>query len=113
MNARSRGFTLLELLVVVFIAWSFRGVQNAFRYGICAILAMAMACFHMYLGSIGMEIAAYLAAQKSARDGVRSQVLIFTDARNEDEWRDTHFRISYAVPDTMLAAGLEVFKKLA
>ena len=29
-----------SLLVVVFIAWSFRGVQNAFRYGICAILAM-------------------------------------------------------------------------
>ncbi len=28
------------LLVVVFIAWSFRGVQNAFRYGISAILAM-------------------------------------------------------------------------
>ncbi len=29
-----------SLLVVLFIAWSFRGVQNAFRYGICAILAM-------------------------------------------------------------------------
>lgn len=29
-----------SLLVVIFIAWSFRGVQNAFRYGICAILAM-------------------------------------------------------------------------
>jgi preprotein translocase subunit SecF len=29
-----------SLLVVVFIAWSFRGVPNAFRYGICAILAM-------------------------------------------------------------------------
>ena len=28
------------ILVVVFIAWSFRGVQNAFRYGISAILAM-------------------------------------------------------------------------
>ena len=28
------------LLVVIFIAWSFRGVQNAFRYGISAILAM-------------------------------------------------------------------------
>jgi preprotein translocase subunit SecF len=28
------------LLVVLFIAWSFRGVQNAFRYGVCAILAM-------------------------------------------------------------------------
>src|SRR5215207_517188 len=27
-------------LVVLFIAWSFRGVQNAFRYGVCAILAM-------------------------------------------------------------------------
>ena len=26
--------------VVIFIAWSFRGVPNAFRYGICAILAM-------------------------------------------------------------------------
>jgi preprotein translocase subunit SecF len=29
-----------SLLVVAFIAWSFRGVQNAFRYGMCAILAM-------------------------------------------------------------------------
>lgn len=29
-----------SLLVVLFIAWSFRGVENAFRYGICAILAM-------------------------------------------------------------------------
>lgn len=29
-----------SLLVVVFIWWSFRGVQNALRYGICAILAM-------------------------------------------------------------------------
>jgi len=29
-----------SILVVLFIAWSFRGVQNAFRYGICAILAM-------------------------------------------------------------------------
>jgi preprotein translocase subunit SecF len=29
-----------SLLVVLFIGWSFRGVQNAFRYGICAILAM-------------------------------------------------------------------------
>ena len=29
-----------SVLVVVFIAWSFRGVQNAFRYGISAILAM-------------------------------------------------------------------------
>jgi len=28
------------VLVVIFIAWSFRGVQNAFRYGISAILAM-------------------------------------------------------------------------
>ncbi|MBL8062984.1 MAG: protein translocase subunit SecF [Anaerolineales bacterium] len=28
------------LLVVVFIIWSFRKVQNAFRYGVCAILAM-------------------------------------------------------------------------
>jgi preprotein translocase subunit SecF len=28
------------VLVVLFIAWSFRGVQNAFRYGISAILAM-------------------------------------------------------------------------
>jgi preprotein translocase subunit SecF len=32
--------TVASLLVVLFIAWSFRGVQNAFRYGICAILAM-------------------------------------------------------------------------
>jgi len=29
-----------SVLVVLFIAWSFRGVENAFRYGICAILAM-------------------------------------------------------------------------
>src|SRR5215211_3539568 len=29
-----------SLLVVLFIAWSFRGVQNALRYGVCAILAM-------------------------------------------------------------------------
>ena len=29
-----------SVLVVLFIAWSFRGVQNAFRYGISAILAM-------------------------------------------------------------------------
>ena len=29
-----------SLLVVAFIAWSFRGIQNAFRYGMCAILAM-------------------------------------------------------------------------
>lgn len=28
------------LLVVLFIAWSFRGIQNAFRYGMCAIFAM-------------------------------------------------------------------------
>lgn len=32
--------TIASLLVVLFIWWSFRGVQNAFRYGICAILAM-------------------------------------------------------------------------
>lgn len=32
--------TVSSLLVVLFIAWSFRGVPNAFRYGICAILAM-------------------------------------------------------------------------
>lgn len=31
---------IASLLVVLFIWWSFRGVQNAFRYGICAILAM-------------------------------------------------------------------------
>lgn len=29
-----------SVLVVIFIAWSFRGVKNAFRYGISAILAM-------------------------------------------------------------------------
>ncbi|GAB4500180.1 MAG: protein translocase subunit SecF [Anaerolineales bacterium] len=29
-----------SLLVVLFIIWSFRKVQNAFRYGVCAILAM-------------------------------------------------------------------------
>jgi preprotein translocase subunit SecF len=28
------------LLVVLFIIWSFRNVPNAFRYGVCAILAM-------------------------------------------------------------------------
>ncbi len=27
-------------LVVLFITWSFRGVQNAFRYGVCAILTL-------------------------------------------------------------------------
>jgi preprotein translocase subunit SecF len=31
---------IASLLVVLFIAWSFRGVENAFRYGISAILAM-------------------------------------------------------------------------
>lgn len=29
-----------SILVVLFIIWSFRRVQNAFRYGVCAILAM-------------------------------------------------------------------------
>ncbi len=29
-----------SILVVLFIIWSFRKVQNAFRYGLCAILAM-------------------------------------------------------------------------
>ena len=29
-----------SVLVVLFIAWSFRGIENAFRYGISAILAM-------------------------------------------------------------------------
>lgn len=28
------------LMVVLFIVWSFRKVENAFRYGVCAILAM-------------------------------------------------------------------------
>lgn len=32
--------TVSSILVVLFIAWSFRGIKNAFRYGICAILAM-------------------------------------------------------------------------
>ncbi|HJS19120.1 MAG TPA: protein translocase subunit SecF [Anaerolineales bacterium] len=32
--------TVSSILVVLFIAWSFRSVQHAFRYGICAILAM-------------------------------------------------------------------------
>ena len=32
--------TVASLLVVLFIAWSFRGVQNAFRYGVCAVIAM-------------------------------------------------------------------------
>jgi preprotein translocase subunit SecF len=36
----SLAVAVASLLVVLFIAWSFRGVQNAFRYGICAILAM-------------------------------------------------------------------------
>jgi preprotein translocase subunit SecF len=31
---------IASVLVVLFIAWSFRGVANAFRYGISAILAM-------------------------------------------------------------------------
>lgn len=29
-----------SMLVVLFIVWSFRKVENAFRYGVCAILAM-------------------------------------------------------------------------
>ncbi|MBL8100194.1 MAG: protein translocase subunit SecF [Anaerolineales bacterium] len=29
-----------SILVVLFIIWSFRKVENAFRYGVCAILAM-------------------------------------------------------------------------
>jgi len=29
-----------SILVVLFIIWSFRRVENAFRYGVCAILAM-------------------------------------------------------------------------
>jgi preprotein translocase subunit SecF len=29
-----------SFLVVLFIAWSFRGISNALRYGICAIIAM-------------------------------------------------------------------------
>lgn len=29
-----------SLLVVLFIVWSFRKVENAFRYGVCAIIAM-------------------------------------------------------------------------
>ncbi len=32
--------TVASLLVVLFIVWSFRKVENAFRYGVCAILAM-------------------------------------------------------------------------
>jgi preprotein translocase subunit SecF len=28
------------LVVIVYITWAFRGVQHAFRYGVCAILAM-------------------------------------------------------------------------
>jgi preprotein translocase subunit SecF len=36
----SMAVAVSSLLVVLFIAWSFRGVQNAFRYGVCAILAM-------------------------------------------------------------------------
>jgi preprotein translocase subunit SecF len=31
---------LATLLVVFFIVWSFRKVENSFRYGVCAILAM-------------------------------------------------------------------------
>jgi len=36
----AQAVALASVLVVLFIAWSFRGVQNAFRYGISAILAM-------------------------------------------------------------------------
>jgi preprotein translocase subunit SecF len=36
----SLAVAISSFLVVLFIAWSFRGVENAFRYGICAILAM-------------------------------------------------------------------------
>jgi len=36
----AQAVAIASILVVLFIAWSFRGVQNAFRYGISAILAM-------------------------------------------------------------------------
>jgi len=36
----AQAVTISSLLVVLFIAWSFRGVQNAFRYGVSAVLAM-------------------------------------------------------------------------
>lgn len=36
----AQAVALSSILVVLFIAWSFRGVENAFRYGISAILAM-------------------------------------------------------------------------
>ncbi len=36
----AQAVALASVLVVLFIAWSFRGVENAFRYGISAILAM-------------------------------------------------------------------------
>jgi preprotein translocase subunit SecF len=36
----SLAVAVASLLVVLFIAWSFRGIHNAMRYGICAILAM-------------------------------------------------------------------------
>lgn len=46
--------TVAALLVVIYIAWAFKGLAHAFRYGMCAILAM----FHdiaivISLGSIG------------------------------------------------------------
>ena len=36
----AQAVAIASVLVVLFIAWSFRGVENAFRYGISAILAM-------------------------------------------------------------------------
>ncbi len=36
----AQAIAISSILVVLFIAWSFRGVQNAFRYGVSAILAM-------------------------------------------------------------------------
>jgi preprotein translocase subunit SecF len=36
----AQAIAIASILVVLFIAWSFRGVQNAFRYGVSAILAM-------------------------------------------------------------------------
>ncbi|MDK1027964.1 MAG: protein translocase subunit SecF [Anaerolineae bacterium] len=36
----AQAVALAAVLVVLFIAWSFRGIKNAFRYGISAIIAM-------------------------------------------------------------------------
>jgi aspartate/methionine/tyrosine aminotransferase len=53
----------------------------------------------------------YSGGQQFVEEAIKQRMLLVPG--NVFSNRDTHFRISYAAPDTMLAAGLEVFKKLA